>query len=301
MRVEYYFRETASGIRRNGTIAFGAVMTAFIALFLFGLALLIRREIALVIESITGNVQVQVYVDDNASPQTIDQIHTVLMQLPAVKSADYEDQQQACERAKVIFSANPTIIENTTCATWPTSFRVTLADTSQYAQIPAALGCEPDAANQLTCTQPGVSTVRDWRDVLDRLSAITTAVSLGLFGLSVIMLISAVVLVSNTLRMGMFARRKEISIMRLVGATNWFIRWPFMVEGLFCGLVGAGIAIGFLFLGKQVIVDPLANNFNLINSGHTIGFANLALVLVCVAMGVSAIGSGLTLRRFLRI
>ena len=96
MRVEYYFRETASGIRRNGTIAFGAVMTAFIALFLFGLALLIRREIALVIESITGNVQVQVYVDDNASAETIDQIHTTLAQLPAVKSADFEDKAAAC-------------------------------------------------------------------------------------------------------------------------------------------------------------------------------------------------------------
>ena len=87
--------------------------------------------------------------------------------------------------------------------------------------------------------------------------------------------------------------------MRLVGATNWFIRWPFMVEGLVCGLLGAAIAIGFLFLGKTVIVDPLANNFNLINSGDTIGFANLALVLLCVAMAVSAMGSGMTLRRFL--
>src|SRR3954466_3670877 len=150
-------------------------MTAFIALFLFGLALLIRREIALVIESITGNVQVQVYVDDNADVQTIDQIHSILTQLPAVANADFEDKAAACARAAQIFQSNPTIIENTTCDTWPRSFRVTLADTSQYAQIPAALGCEPDANKQLQCTQPGVTTVRDWRDVLDRLSAITTA------------------------------------------------------------------------------------------------------------------------------
>ena len=89
--------------------------------------------------------------------------------------------------------------------------------------------------------------------------------------------------------------------MRLVGATNWFIRWPFMVEGLVCGLLGAGIAIGFLLLGKTVIVDPLKNNFHWISAGDTIGFTTLALVLVCVAMAVSAMGSGLTLRRFLRI
>jgi cell division transport system permease protein len=232
-RIEYYFRETASGIRRNGTIAFGAVMTAFIALFLFGLALLIRREISLVIESITGNVQVQVYVEDNASQETIDQIHTILTQLPAVASADYENKAEACARAQAIFSGNPTIIENTTCDIWPTSFRVTLADTSQYAQIPAALGCEADSTGALKCSQPGVTQVHDWRDVLDRLSAITTAVSLGLFGLSV---------TSVSARQrggaggehpadGMFARRKEISIMRLVGATNWRIRVPFLHRG----------------------------------------------------------------------
>jgi len=91
VRVEYYFRETASGMRRNGTIAFGAVMTAFIALFLFGLALLIRREISLTIEAITGNVQVQVYVDDSASQDTITSIGNTLNQLPAVATADFED------------------------------------------------------------------------------------------------------------------------------------------------------------------------------------------------------------------
>ena len=301
MRVEYYFRETASGIRRNGTIAFGAVMTAFIALFLFGLALLIRREIALVIESITGNVQVQVYVDDNASTQTIDQIHTVLTQLPAVKSADYEDQQQACDRAKEIFASNPTIIENTTCATWPTSFRVTLADTSQYAQIPAALGCEPDATGQLRCTQPGVSTVRDWRDVLDRLSAITTAVSLGLFGLSVIMLISAVVLVSNTLRMGMFARRKEISIMRLVGATNWRIRVPFLIEGGSEALLGAALAVVTLFLGKVFVVDQLAGKIvwlPLVRNSDVLSVLPWVLV---AAIFVAAVAGTVGMRRYLDV
>jgi cell division transport system permease protein len=115
------------------------------------------------------------------------------------------------------------------------------------------------------------------------------------------LLLASLLLVGNTIRLSIYARRREVEVMRLVGATNWFIRWPFMVEGLVCGLLGATIAIGLLFTGKQVIVDPLADNFNLINSGDTIPFASLALVLLCVAMGVSAMGSGLTLRRFLRI
>jgi len=300
-RIEYYFRETASGIRRNGTIAFGAVMTAFIALFLFGLALLIRREISLVIESITGNVQVQVYVEDNASPETIDQIHSILTQLPAVASADYENKDEACARARAIFQGNPTIIENTTCDIWPTSFRVTLADTSQYAQIPAALGCEADSTGALKCSQPGVTQVHDWRDVLDRLSAITTAVSLGLFGLSVIMLVSAVVLVANTLRMGMFARRKEISIMRLVGATNWRIRVPFLIEGGSEALLGAGLAVISLFLGKVFIVDQLAGKIvwlPLVRNSDVL--AVLPWVIVA-AIFVAAVAGTVGMRRYLDV
>ena len=107
-RIEFYFRETASGIRRNGTVAFGAVSTAFIALFLFGLALLIRREIDLVIEGITGNVQVAVYVDDTAAahPETITHLQQLLQGLPAVDTVVYEDKEATCERAQKVFAAN---------------------------------------------------------------------------------------------------------------------------------------------------------------------------------------------------
>jgi cell division transport system permease protein len=116
-----------------------------------------------------------------------------------------------------------------------------------------------------------------------------------------LLLIASLLLVANTIRLSIYARRREVEVMRLVGATNWFIRWPFMVEGLVCGLIGAAVAIGFLFAGKQLIVNPLSDSFHWIDSGATIPFAALALVLLGVAMGVSAMGSGLTLRRFLRI
>jgi len=230
-RVEYYFRETASGIRRNGTIAFGAVMTAFIALFLFGLALLIRREVDLVIEHITGNVQIAVYLDDTIKPETISQLQETIKALPAVATVDYEDQQAACDRAKALFAGRPEIIENVSCSTFPTSLRVNLKDTSQFGQVTSALGCQQSEGAKLDCTSPGVLEMWDYRSFLDRLNAIATFLSVGLFALAVIMLVSAVVLVANTLRMGMFARRKEISIMRLVGATNWRIRVPFLIEG----------------------------------------------------------------------
>jgi cell division transport system permease protein len=302
-RVEYYFRETASGMRRNGTIAFGAVMTAFIALFLFGLALLIRREISLVIEGITGNVQVAVYVDDTAAshPDTITHLTELLQGLPAVDNVVYEDKEATCERAHRVFAANPTIIENVPCSAYPTSLRVTLKDTSQYEQITAALACEPDETGKMKCAEPGVLEVRDFRDVLDRLSAITNTLSAGLFFLAMVMLVCAVVLVSNTLRMGLFARRKEISIMRLVGATNWRIRVPFLIEGGAEALLGAGLAIVALFLGKVFVVDQLAGKLVWLPLVRNSDVISVVPLIVIAAVVVAAASGTIGMRRFLDV
>jgi cell division transport system permease protein len=285
-RVEYYFRETASGIRRNGTIAFGAVMTAFIALFLFGLALLIRREVDLVIENITGNVQIAVYLDDTIKTETMLAMKSKLEGLPAVDTVVFEDQQAACARAQALFAGRPEIIENVSCSTFPTSLRVNLKDTSQFEQVTAALGCQQTEGSKLECQEPGV---------------LATFLSVGLFALAIIMLVSAVVLVANTLRMGMFARRKEISIMRLVGATNWRIRVPFLIEGGAEALFGAGLAIVFLFLGKVFLVDQLASQLlwlPLVRNGDVLGVLPYVLI---AAIGVAAVAGTVGMRRYLDV
>ncbi|MEP6758926.1 MAG: permease-like cell division protein FtsX [Actinomycetota bacterium] len=299
--VEFYFRETAAAMRRNGTVAFGAVSTAFIALFLFGLALLIRREISLIVEGITGNVQVAVYLTDTAHPDSIDHMKQTLEALPAVARVDFENQAAACAHAQELFANQPTILENVQCSVFPTSLRVTLQETSQYSQITAALGCAPDDTGGLVCAEPGVLKIIDFRDVLDRLSAITNVITVGLFLLAMIMLGSAVVLVSNTLRMGMFARRKEIGIMRLVGATNWRIRLPFLIEGGAESLVGAALAIVTLFLGKVFLVDQMAGKvawLPLVRNGDVLAILPW---IVAAAIGIAAIAGTLGMRRFLDV
>jgi cell division transport system permease protein len=302
-RIEFYFRETAAGIRRNGTVAFGAVSTAFIALFLFGLALLIRKEIDLVIEQITGNVQVAVYVDDTAAanPETIAHLERTLQDLPAVDTVFYEDKQATCDRAHRVFAGNQTIIENVPCSEYPTSLRVTLKDTSQYQQITEALQCQTAEPGTTACQEPGVMRVVDYRDVLDRLSAITTALSTGLFLLAGLMLVCAIVLVANTLRMGMFARRKEISIMRLVGATNWRIRVPFLIEGGAEALVGASLAIVFLFLGKVFLVDQLAGKLVWLPLIRNSDVLSVIPWIIVAAVFVAGIAGTVGMRRFLDV
>jgi cell division transport system permease protein len=261
-KLEYYFRETASGLRRNGVVAFAAMSTAFIALFLFGLALLISKEFDLVIQAWTGNLQVAVYLDDPVAGDTVARVQQKLDDLPVVTEIEYWDKTITCEQYNNLFANQPVFLEGVDCrATIPTSLRANLNDAAQFDQITAALACEDqiddDGSARQVCAEPGVLRVSDFSALLDRLVVITRVLSFGVLAIAALMLGSAIALVANTLRMGMFARRKEIGIMRLVGATNWRIRVPFLIEGLVEAMLGAVAAIAGLFLVKVFVVDNL--------------------------------------------
>ena len=303
MRLDYYFRETASGLRRNGIVAFAAMSTAFIALFLFGLALLIARQFNLVIEAWTGNVQVAVYLNDPARPETVERIQTKLQQLDAVGTIAYWDKVKTCEAFDTLFEGQQVFQEGVDCEkAIPTSLRINLADPAQFDTITASLGCETDGATQqIQCAEPGVRDVSDYRDLLDRLTAITRVLSIGVLSIAVIMLASAIALVANTLRMGMFARRKEIGIMRLVGATNWRIRVPFLIEGLVEALIGAVAALAALFVIKVFFIDQLRDRlqfFPLIRNADVLAVAPWILI---AASAVAVIAGTIGMRRFLDV
>jgi cell division transport system permease protein len=305
-RVEYFFRETAAGLRRNGVVAFAAMSTAFIALFLFGLSLLIAREFELVTRTLTGNVEVQVYLTDPVNPGTVGRLTEKLQEVPAVARVEYWNKERSCRQFEDLFENQRVFVENVDCMeVIPTSLRVKLAEVTNFQQITAVLGCtvveEPDGDQHQQCTEPGVRSVADYQKLLDRLDALTTVLSLGVFGIAVIMLVSAVGLVANTLRMGMFARRKEIGIMRLVGATNWRIRVPFLIEGLVEALLGALTAIAGLFLVKVFVVDRLRGTapwLPLIKNTDVV--AVMPWILLAAAL-VAVVAGTIGMRRFLDV
>ena len=239
-------REVTTGLRRNGLVAFAAVSTTFIALLLFGLARLIDRQVSLMIEAATGNVEVAVYLADPVNPQTVAVLTGKLQQLPVVSNVHYETKDEACTRFKTIFAQQKALVENVDCSKLPASLRVKLDDPEQYAQVAAVMK-----------GQPGIDRIVDQSGFLDRLFAVTGVFRVGVLIVSIVMLIAAAILIANTVRMGLFARRKEIGIMKLVGATNWRIRAPFLIEGLFESLIGAGAAVLFLFGLKVAFVNPL--------------------------------------------
>jgi cell division transport system permease protein len=288
--VEYLFRETTSGLRRNGLVAFAAISTTFIALFLFGLSLLISRQVSLLIEATTGNVEVAVYLTDPVSPATVQSLTKTLTDLPIVANVDYEDKQEACERFKILFANQEALVNNVDCDALPASLRVKMEDPEQFAQVRAVLQ-----------GQPGIEEIRDQREFFDRLFAVTRIFRVGVLLVAFVMLVSASILIANTVRMGLFARRKEIGIMKLVGATNWRIRLPFLVEGLFESLIGAIAAILFLFAIKVVFIEPLNESVQFIP--WIVNKDLIAIIpILLVAGAIVALLAGLVgMRRFLDV
>jgi cell division transport system permease protein len=305
-KIEYLFRETAAGLRRNGVVAFAAMSTAFIALFLFGLSLLIAREFELITTSITKNVEVQVYLTDPVNPDTVANLTSDLNELSSVEHVEYWNKERTCEEFNDLFENQPIFRENVNCReVIPTSLRIQLADIGRFEQITALMGCEVviddegDAHQQ--CSQPGVRSVADYQELLQRLESLRRILSFGVIVIAVIMLVAAVALVANTLRMGMFARRKEIGIMRLVGATNWRIRVPFLVEGMVEALLGAATAIVGLFLVKVLMIDNLrytARWLPLIKNTDVV--AVMPWILVAAAL-IALVAGTIGMRRFLDV
>lgn len=289
-RFDYFFRETVNGLRRNGLLAFATVSTAFIALFLLGGALLVRQQTNIMVEQATANVDVSVYLRDDVSPSQQRELNNIFLRMPEVSIVRYESKDAAYERFKVIFEDQPDLVNNTSPDALPASFRVRLENPEQFAVVEARLA-----------GQPGIDNIVDHSEFLERLFAVTRVFRWGVFALAIVMLIAAAVLIGNTVRIAVFNRRKEIGIMRLVGATNWFIRIPFLIEGVLEGLLGAGAAILALFILKGVFIDGIRAQLQflpLIGSEAVTGVVPWLLLIGAV---VSVIASLVAMRRFLEV
>jgi cell division transport system permease protein len=318
-RLFFFIREGLRALRRSAAPSLAATVTVCVMVVMLGVLIPVLQTANGKTNEIRDQVGLRVFLNDVAPNGTpvptggtgqqaptaeVQALQAKLQAIPHVQSVQFVSKDQAksilSERLKA--ENREDIVAQLPGAhnPLPASFNVTPDDLANLGSVRAAI-TPPGANGKPTAISPLISDIGDSRDDANKINGATTAIRWVLGVVTALLLIASLLLVGNTIRLSIYARRREVEVMRLVGATNWFIRWPFMVEGLVCGLLGAGVAIGFLLLGKTVIVDPLKNNFNLINSGDTIGFVNLALVLVCVAMAVSAMGSGFTLRRFLRI
>jgi cell division transport system permease protein len=290
LRIDYYFKETLQGLKRNGLVAFAAVSTAFIALFLVGGALLVQREVGLLIARTEANVEVSVFLRDDISPSQQQNLGNMLNEMPEVASVHYESKQEAWLRFQDIFKNQKALVENVSPDSLPASFRVKLKDPQKFDVVSARL-----------TGQSGIDKVVDQRNILKRLFAVTRVFRVGVLAVAIVMLISSAALIGNTVRLAVFNRRKEIGIMRLVGATNWHIRLPFLIEGIIEGLLGAGAAILGLFIMKVAFIDPLRGKVGFLPLVGTPDVIFTVPWLLVLGVLVAAVASLIAMRQFLEV
>jgi cell division transport system permease protein len=182
----------------------------------------------------------------------------------------------------------------------PDTFRVTPDDPDNIDEIRDALAPIGPGGDR-TVTDPAIDEVANREEDTNKILSVTRVVKLTTALLAGLLVIASVLLIANTIRLSLYSRRREVEVMKLVGATDWFIRWPFVIEGVICGILGGVLAILLLGVVKVAVIDPLADEFALIAAPETMNFPLLIGVLLAASVAVSALGSGISLRRFLRV
>ncbi len=220
----------------------------------------------------------------------------MLLDTPNVKRVEYISKEQAYEQQR---KKDPEAFDLLGSNPLPDTFRVTPEDPDAVLEIKSDLA--PVAAGGgRTPVDGSIDEVRDRREDTTKILQVTRFVKLMAGTLGALLIAASIFLIANTIRLSLYARRREVEVMKLVGATDWFIRWPFVIEGVIVGALGTLLAILLLAVGKIAIIDPLADDFALIAAPETLPFAALVAVMLGAGIAISAIGSAVSLRRFLR-
>ena len=291
--VDYVVRETASNLWRNRLMTIAAVLTVAVSLSLVGAALLLRQGSANATGTLERGTQVTVWMEPDANAQEISAVGTELSQLNYVtQPCVYWNKARNFTEARRLLPSD--VFQATTQAEMPTSYWCTPVALADAAQVVHTFS---GTAGVLSVTEPQ-QTIHNEETVINVSKWVCLAIA-------IVLIISAAVLILNTIRMAIFARRREVSVMKLVGATNWFIRVPFMSEGLLQGLIGSLLAavvvyFVYLFINHEGSGRTTSNIFTAMHmSGSEVLLTNAVVVIVGMAIG--SIGSAIAIRRFLDV
>ena len=294
MRPGFFLKEAMRSVSRNAVPSFAAMASVLVTVLVLGVFIPIVQATTGAANEVRSRVIVDVYLDPNAADTDVERVRRSLNEdTPYVGNVQYVSKEEAYAAEK---KRNPEAYELLGSNPLPDTFRVTPDRPQNVNALRDALlgsGGKP--------IDPAVQEVKNRRDDTDKILSATRVVKLTTAVLTGLLIIASILLVGNTIRLSLFARRREVEVMRLVGATNWFIRWPFVIEGVILGAMGGVLAVLMLLVGKVALIDPLAEDFALIAAPDTIDFRLLGLVLLAASVGVAAAGSGLSLRRFLRV
>jgi cell division transport system permease protein len=298
VRIGFFLREALRALRRNAVPSFAAVATVLVTVLVLGVFIPVVQATTGAANEVRARVIADVYLKAGSKQADVDRVRQVIQtKAPGVKSVEFVSKEQGwretCKSKKDVcglLAANPL----------PDLFRVTPNDPDDIGKIRNALA-PPAPAGGRSTIDPAIDEVVDRKEDTNKILSVTRAVKFTMAGLAVLLAIASVLLIANTIRLSLYARRREVEVMKLVGATDWFIRWPFVLEGVLVGALGGVLAVLLLGVVKVAVVDPLQADFALMAAPATMSFALLVAVLLAASIGVSAVGSGISLRRFLRV
>jgi cell division transport system permease protein len=290
VRIGFFLREALRSVSRNAVPSFAALASVLVTVLVLGVFIPIVQATTGAANEVRERVIVDVYLKAKAEDTDVERVRRTLTEdTPYVGKVQYVSKDEAYEAEK---RRNPEAYELLGSNPLPDTFRVTPDKPENIGALRDALAASGD---------PAIDEIKNRREDTDKILSATRVVKLTTAVLSILLVVASVLLVANTIRLSLFSRRREVEVMRLVGATNWFIRWPFVIEGMLLGAMGGILAILLLLVGKIALIDPLAADFALIAAPDTIDFRLLAITLLVASVAVAAAGSGLSLRRFLRV
>jgi cell division transport system permease protein len=298
MKLDYILRETAINLRRNVTLTFAAIVTVAVSLALFGSTLLLREAVENQSARWQEGIELIVFLQRDITEEQQAALEEVIGSNPEVSDYRYVDVAESHSEAIRLFSRNAAMMERLEAdpEMVPPSFRL-VPDSKQDAAIDSLRGQFEG--------QPGVRTVVGQSDSVKTVRGVSEFSQRAMLVIAVGLLVAALLLILNAIRMAMFARRREIEVMKLVGATNWFIRVPFMLEGIVQGLVGALLALGAVWALDNAMDAASQNddyrammeNFVASQTEFTI----TAIIVLVLGIVIGAAGSGWALSRFLKV
>ena len=291
LRLKYFAGEAVVNLKRNLFMTIAAISTVAVSLFLLGGVIVLGHIVNNVVGKWEGKVEVNVFLRDDISPTQQAGLQASIKGMPEVQDVYYDSKAQAYDEYKQMFAGSPTLIQNVDPNALPASFRVKLHDPNKV-----------DSVRSQIIGRAGVDSVTFGGDAVKKLLRINALLRTISLVMTILLLTAATVLIANTIRLAIYARRREIGVMKLVGATNRFIRVPFIFEGVVEAVAGAMVAAGVIWLAKMLWLDRLSSFLAFLPIGITAAtVAKMFLVLVLVGMSVGALGSTLALRRFLEV
>ena len=290
--VEYFIREAVVSLRRNGLMSFASVSTVALSLLILGIFLILVLNLNNMASALESQVQITVYLKDDLSDLEMREVGTRISKLQGVSQVMFVSKEEAMERFKDRLGDQQSLL-------------TALGDTNP---LPNAFEVKVDRPERVKTTAKaiaelhGVENAKFGQEVIDQLFKLTKMVRIFGLVLIVFLALAALFIISNTIRLTVFARRKEIGIMKYVGATDWFIRWPFLIEGMILGFGGALIAVFILSRTYSAITQQIYASLAFLPLIPEDPFiSNISMMMLVVGTAIGALGSTISLKRFMKV